>query len=519
MEKDEIKRLRAIINSAVDGIITIDDKGIVTSFNPSCEKMFGYKVEEVLGENIKMLMPEPFHNEHDTYLKSYLDTGQRKMIGMARETEAKRKNGEVFPIYLSVSEIKVEGERFFTGIIRDISEKVISDKKLEIAILESQTINRKLVKSEAKTRAIIDNAIDGIITIDSIGTIASFNPACEKIFGYEEKEVLGQNVKILMPKRYSDEHDGYLKKYKDTGEKKIIGIGREVEGKRKNGEVFPLDLSISQIQLEGEIIYAGIVRDISEKKSAQTRFDTVMKKLKKSNEELEQFAYIASHDLKNPLRGVDNISQWIEEDLVGEGNESIKSNLGLLRGRVKRMEKLLDSLLEYSRVNSNNTQKNEVNCDKLLDNVISLISAPETFSITYDKGFKDVTVYNMPLFQVFFNLIVNAIKHHDKESGKIVVGYSALDNGYEFYVQDDGPGIDKRYHSKIFEIFQTLKPKDEVDGCGMGLALVKKIISSVNCEISVQSEVGKGSKFVFTWPNADSNKGGCDAKKSNIYGS
>ena len=260
--EDYSARLEAVLNTVIDGIITIDHLGTIHSFNRSAERIFGYTPEEVIGHNVKMLMPDPYHREHDSYLKNYQDTGEEKIIGKGREVKAQRKNGSIFSMELGVNEMAVSGERMFVGTIRDISDR----KKAEEELRDNQ----------AKLQAIVDNTVDGLITIDEKGHIETFNKACERIFGYKADEVIGQNVKILMPAPYHNEHDGYLKNYHDTGNKKIIGTGRQVEGKRKNNSVFPLDLSISEVDIKGRKIYSGIIRDITEVQEAQKRLAAVL---------------------------------------------------------------------------------------------------------------------------------------------------------------------------------------------------------------------------------------------------
>jgi two-component system sensor kinase FixL len=218
------ERLSAIINTTVDGIIVINSRGIVESLNPAGERLFGYSESEVVGRNVSMLMPPPFHEEHDQYLERYLATGQAAIIGTGRQVRGKRKDGSVFPLHLSVGEMFIDGERKFTGVLHDLTKRVELEERLR--------------SSEAKWRAVIDSAIDGIIVIDSRGNIEAFNPAAARMFGYGEDEVIGKDVKALMPSPYHEQHDGYLSLYLTTGHPKIIGSGREMTGLRKDGSPF-----------------------------------------------------------------------------------------------------------------------------------------------------------------------------------------------------------------------------------------------------------------------------------------
>ncbi|MBC7906456.1 MAG: PAS domain S-box protein [Rhodospirillaceae bacterium] len=250
-------RTDAILNAAVDGIMTIDEQGRVESMNRAAEDIFGYRADEVIGRNINMLMPEPDRSQHDTYLRNYLWSGRAKIIGIGREVQGLRKDGRVFPMDLAVGEARIGGRRVFAGTIRDITSRKHTEGRLR--------------ESEARTRAILEAAVDGIITIDETGIIRSVNPAGERIFGYRTVEMVGRNVSMLMPEPYHSEHDGYLRNYMHTGQPRIIGIGREVQGRRKDGSVFPMDLAVGEGALGGGRIFAGIVRDITDRKAVDER--------------------------------------------------------------------------------------------------------------------------------------------------------------------------------------------------------------------------------------------------------
>ena len=360
--------------------------------------------------------------------------------------------------------------------------------------------------------AIVDNVIDGLISIDELGNIESFNRACERLFGYSQSEVLGHNIKMLMPEPYHSGHDGYLSRYNHTGEARIIGTaGREVSAKRKNGSVFPMDLSVSSFQVAGTRHFSGIIRDITSRKQAEAQAADFTMALLRSNQALDEFAYAASHDLKAPLRVIDNASKWIEEDLAEHLTGESLENMQLLRGRVKRMEKLLTDLLTYSRIGRKLDEEpfDLIRGDALLADVLALLSPPAAFEITVSPAFADIEVSRMPLQQIFMNLIGNAIKHHDKQQGKIFVGVEPGEKKHTFFVSDDGPGIDPRFHARIFDMFQTLRPRDQVEGSGMGLAMVRKHIELSGGSVAVESAEGAGSTFRFTWPaNQPGKEGG-----------
>ena len=359
-----------------------------------------------------------------------------------------------------------------------------------------------LVESEAKARGIVENVNDTIINIDETGKIEMLNPAGERIFGYKATEVLGKNIKTLMPEPYQSEHDQYIKNYVQTGKKKIIGIGREVEAKRKDGSIFPMELSVSEVRFGGQRLFTAIIRDITDRKKDEAERERLIRELEVSNKELDNFAYVASHDLKAPLRVIDNASKWLEEDLAEHLDEDTQESLDLLRNRVGRMEKLLDDLLEYSRIGraSDDRFKEQINGSVLITNILELLSPPENFTVSIAPKMQSIIVNRMPLQQILLNLISNAIKHHDKDDGRIIVSVEEKGDDFVFTVKDNGPGIPEEFQEQVFKMFQTLKPRDQVEGSGMGLAMVYKNIEIYGGKITLKSKEGQGCTFRFTWP-------------------
>ena len=222
--------------------------------------------------------------------------------------------------------------------------------------------------------------------------------------------------------------------------------------------------------------------------------------LRATNEELDQFAYITSHDLRAPLRGIANLSTWIEEDMGERVTPEAHRQMEMLRGRVHRMEAMIDGILEYSRVGRVSVEPEAVDVAALLAEVVDLLDPPAGMAVHVETGMPVVVGHKLRLQQVFMNLLGNAIKYHDKPVGRIVVSCRDAGAYCEFAVADDGPGIDSRYHEKIFVIFQTLQPRDKVESTGVGLSLVRKIVEAEGGTVGVESEPGRGSTFRFTWP-------------------
>jgi len=222
----------------------------------------------------------------------------------------------------------------------------------------------------------------------------------------------------------------------------------------------------------------------------------------RSNEDLERFAYAAAHDLKTPLRSIDNLASWIDEDAGDSLAADSREHLHKLRTQVRRMERLLADVLEYSRIEHRRDPRSTelVDGGALMDTVVSLAAPPDGFTVRH-SGFHGLPLPRMPLQQILHNLIGNAVKHHDKPSGTVEVTADHTPPHLVIRVRDDGPGIAPEFHGRIFEMFQTLKPRSDKDGSGMGLTLVKKLVTLHGGDIAVESQPGQGACFRFTWPH------------------
>lgn len=240
-------------------------------------------------------------------------------------------------------------------------------------------------------------------------------------------------------------------------------------------------------------------RQLSE--SLEQQVDARTEELQRSNQDLDQFAYIASHDLKAPLRAVDHLSTWVLEDVGHLLPDRSHEHLEKMRSRIKRMEGLLDDLLTYSRAGRFRDEVVSVDLDELMIRVIDTVSPPEGFSVTVEGKMPTIKTHAVPLETVLRNLINNAIKHHNKSIGKVTVSVQEVEDAMlEFSVHDDGPGIDPAFHDRIFQMFQTLRPRDQVEGSGIGLAVVDKIVTNVGGTVDIESSPGSGATFRFTWP-------------------
>ncbi|MEI6507075.1 MAG: PAS domain S-box protein [Bacteroidota bacterium] len=353
-------------------------------------------------------------------------------------------------------------------------------------------------------KAIFDNAIDGIITINDRGTIESINPAAAKMFGYSNEEVAGKNVNMLMPEPYHSNHDGYMKRYAETGEKRIIGSGREVLGKRKDNSTFPFFLSISEVHVDNRKIFAGIIHDITELKKAEENIREYASKLEHSNAELQNFAYVSSHDLQEPLRKIqafgDRLLLKELENLSPDGQDYLHRILKA----ASRMQQLINDLLKLSRVASQEAPLVPVSLNEIL------MAVKEDLDVQIEKANAKIVSSELPVIladptqmrQLFQNLIGNSLKFaKEGVTPEIKILYDIFETENEKYIRliftDNGIGFEEKFAEKIFTVFQRLNGQ-KYDGSGIGLAICKKIVSQLNGSIEAKSEPDKGAQFIIT---------------------
>ncbi|MFB2969182.1 PAS domain-containing protein [Aerosakkonema sp. BLCC-F183] len=377
---------------------------------------------------------------------------------------------------------------------------------------ESQSAQAALRESEERFRTMADCAAVLLWVSGTDGLRTFFNQAWLTFVGKSLEEEVGNGW-------IADVHPEDLERCLDTYTKAFHArepFEMEYRLRHKSNKYrWILDTGRPRFMPEGSFAgYIGSCMDITERKSAEdamrdradelSRLSSVLAKtnadLEKRNRELDQFGYIVSHDLKAPLRAIANLSQWLEEDLQDRLTDETRHQMNLLRGRVHRMEALIEGILEYSRVGRVKTAEEVVDVSILLQNIIESLAPPTAFAITVEPGMPILKTERLLLEQVFANLIGNAIAHHDRPDGSIQISVLCQEDLYEFAVRDDGPGIAPEYHEKVFVIFQTLVPRDRVESTGIGLSLVKKIVEDKGGRISLESRQGMGATFRFTWP-------------------
>jgi len=360
-----------------------------------------------------------------------------------------------------------------------------------------------LQSAEARLSAIVDTAVDAILTIDERGAVETLNPAAQRLFGYESSQVVGRNIEMLMPPPYSDEHDEYLARYLRTGEKRIIGAGRDVTGLRADGSTFPLHLTVSEMTVRGRRMFTEIARDITPMKAAERALQERAEELARSNSELEQFAYVASHDLQEPLRMIASFTQLLARSDAGRRDAEAEEFMGYVIEGVSRMQALIDGLLRLSRV-GRGSDFAPVDCNVILEECLPglRVAMEESGATVTWEELPKIRADALQIANLFQNLIGNAIKFQSAaRTPHVHVSVKREAPAWVFRVRDNGIGIEQQYAARVFVIFQRLHGRDEYPGTGIGLALCKKIVERHGGTIWFESEPGQGTTFLFRIPD------------------
>ena len=473
--------LRMMMDNIPDLIFVKNDKFEIVDANSSFLKLYPPdKRDGIIGQTGL----EQFPQEE---WEGYLVQDKKAFAEGYAETEENVTDYRGITSTVVTKKVRFEDEAgtpFILAIARDVTEFLLIQQKLE---------------------AIMNTAADGLITIRHNGVIETFNEACEDIFGYQAQEVIGKNVTMLMPTDDALNHGAYLYNYEKGRKSTVIGKGREIRGLRKDGSTFPMYLAVADLDVGGRMMFSGIIRDITQEKEMLEALEQSRRELEKSNKELEQFAYVASHDLKAPLRHVTLSAGFLNESYADKLDESGRKFLKVMEESSEKMQKMIESLLEYSRVGRGNDKQMES-----IDLKQTIADVQETLGEVIKK--RDVTIKarGLPkihgnailMEQLFQNLIQNAIKYCDTDVSPVIkINGKKIEGGYEISVADNGIGIAPEFAEKIFMVFQRLHRDGEYEGTGIGLSICQRIVEFHGGNIRLDLNYKNGSRFIISFPD------------------
>ncbi|MCH7787640.1 MAG: PAS domain S-box protein, partial [Chloroflexi bacterium] len=468
--RDSDTRVRAILNNIIDGIITIDERGIVRSFSIAAEGIFGYAEDEVINKNVSMLMPEPYHSGHNSYLSNYIDTGDAKIIGIGRQMEGRRKDGSIFPMDLAVTEMRLGDQLMFVGIIRDVTEKKQAEEELQ----RSYEKNRALINAIPDLMFQVSG--DGVFIEQTITNDISLLMPTEDFIGKRIDEVFPEDVAALCMNQ--------IAQALQTIEVQTFVYQLNVDEKLRDFE--------ARVAVSGQDEVLLIVRDISERLAVER-----MK---------EEFISVVSHELRTPLTSIRGSLGLMAGGVLGALPEKAQHMMEIAANNTDRLVRLINDILDIERMESGKVIMEKQECDAadLVDQAIEIMQGMA------DKAEVSLSVSCQPaqtwadsdrIIQVLTNLISNAIKFSPQGS-TVSIFTETQDDNILFKVEDQGRGIPADKLESVFGRFQQVDASDarEKGGTGLGLAICKKIIEQHDGKIWVESTHGEGSVFYFSMP-------------------
>ncbi|MEG5057597.1 PAS domain S-box protein [Microcoleus sp. A2-C5] len=499
--EETLRKQAQMLDLANDTIAVLDLNGTISYWNLGAKWLYGWRKSQAIGKNIHELLQTEWKQPLEEIQKVFFERGSWQ-----GELVRTKKDGTKIMV-ASRWTLQYDDQDQPVAIL-EISNDISDRKRSEIALAESAQ----------RFRDTFEQAAVGMAQASVDGKLLLVNQKLCEILGYSRPELVEKRFQqITWPGDLASEQE--LLRQLLAGE--IENFSLEKRYIRNDGELLWANLTVSLLREQnGSQFLMSVVEDIRERKQAEEALKLRAEELnwmaqslakttsvlRKRNQELDQFAYVVSHDLKAPLRAIANLSSWIEEDLSESMTEDTLHQMNLLRGRVHRMEALIEGLLQYSRVGRIQVPSEMVKVEKLLAEVIDSLAPPSGFEVKIEPGMPTFVTERLPLQQVFANLISNAIKHNRSESGYVNISVKDFDDFYEFAVADDGQGIAAQYHDKVFVIFQTLEARDKVENTGIGLSLVKKIVEGQGGSISIESAEGEGATFRFTWPKQSVSK-------------
>lgn len=485
----ELELQATIVANMAEGVCLVGaEDGKIIYSNPKFDLMFGYNAGELIGKSVRILNYEEDAGvaERVTQLMNLI----RARGIHSYEIENIRKDGK--RLWRRVNASTFQHPRYglvFVAVHEDITERKLAENALK--------------DSEERFRRVFESAHDGIIIVDEKGYIQQANDRSLKMFGYTHEEIIGSNLEILIPENLREKHRVNRQSYIANPDPRPMGVGLELYGRRKDGAQVPVDISLSPIQSSEGLRVTAIIRDITERREYAQALRERAKELARSNAELEQFAYVASHDLREPLRAISNYTQLLERRYKGSLDEAADKYIRHLVEGVSRMQNLISDLLAYSKVRTITSEANDLDMDFIVKEALQSlkIAVAESKAEVYVESLPIIKADPVLMLQLMQNLISNALKFRRPEvTPEIRISARKEDNAWIFAVRDNGIGIEQRHWDRVFVIFQRLHTRDQYSGTGIGLAICKKIVEQEGGMIWLESVPGQGTTFFFELP-------------------
>jgi PAS domain S-box-containing protein len=487
MFPDELFRL--VAEACPCGMVVSDPAGIILMVNAEAERLFGYLRQELIGQSIDLMVPQRLREDHSGYRAAFIaDAGVRAM-GAGRELFALCKDGREVPVEVGLKLFATRRGPVILSVIVDITARRRAETEQRIA--------------QAQFRLAVEACPSGMVMIDAAGQIVMVNAKAEQMFGYPQQELVGQGVDILVPARFRHKHQAFRAVFVANPGARAMGVGRDLYGRRKDNSEFPIEVELNPLETRDGCAILSVIVDISERKHAELLAANQTRDLERSNGELQEFAFVAAHELLEPLRTIAGYAQLLAERYQGKLDQKADNYIQFAVGGAKRMQSLIIDLLAFSRLGrpagSLQPTQSAVVARQVIERLRSRIEEAQA-----DIALGPLPVVNADetqLAQVLQNLIGNALKFRSTRPPKIRLNASPRNGEWLFSVEDNGIGIDQQFADRIFQMFERLHEREKYEGSGIGLAIAKKIVERHGGRIWFESQRGVGTTFYFTLPD------------------
>jgi PAS domain S-box-containing protein len=463
-------QLSELLESMPAAVVVVSVAGRIALVNCELERMFGHERAQLVGRHVECLLPQRYRTRHAGLRAGYWADPLPRAMGVGRELFGCRGDNTEFPVEIGLRTIGLPEGRAVLAAVVDISARTLAQTGFQ---------------------SVVEAAPYGLLMADGNGKITLANAQIERMFGYSREEMLGRGLEMLLPERYRGVHANHRLVFARAPAMRTMGAGRDLMAQHRDGTEFPVEIGLNPIGRDGLVLAAVI--DITWRKRLELE-------LRQANTNLEEFTYVASHDLKSPIRGISDLVQWIAEDLGVAATPAIRHNLDRVSVRTRRLERIIDDLLSYARAGRVSTELVLIEARELVTDILDVQPVPIGFKVTITSSASSFKAAKTPLETVLRNLIGNAIKHHDCVDGNVDVTVEDDDAYCLFTVTDNGPGIPTEAQERVFRMFQTLTASER-EGSGMGLALTKRLVEAHGGRVTLESRDGqRGAKFRMWWP-------------------
>ncbi|KYG82266.1 PAS domain-containing sensor histidine kinase [Roseivirga echinicomitans] len=475
--EEQRAELSTIVNSSPFGIV-LTENGTIIKSNKAFQDMMGFTVNELQHiDPIEFILPQDVSKIQE--IQAQMNSGEKNRIDFTQEIKTKK--GELIKVRVNITTIFDDHgkPKYRLSILENITEEARRN-----ALIEDQ---------REQLEVIFDNSPLGIVLSDN-GALTKVNQALLDLLGYTHEESKSLRFEDITHAGDLAASKGLMQKIQNGEQDTVILKKRYI---KKDGTTISAKSNLSVVRdSTGKIKYHVIViEDISEQERAEQQKENLLKRLEKSNNELQEYAHVVSHDLKSPLRSISALVSWIKEDCNDIMHDQGHRNLDLIELTVEKMESLINGILTYSAIERAKDEERVVSIDETIENIVALLYIPDHITVTVNKPLPSIYADPTRVQQLFQNLIGNAINYIDKEVGTVEIDYQDAGKYWIYSIKDNGVGIAKEYHEKIFGIFQSLNTDPKKGSTGIGLSIVKKIVEQYEGEIYLESEEGVGTTF------------------------